>query len=272
MLSHNLKRLPLLIALSIPLFSSNIDTSILREIKLLKLSEDKESVKKDSKKEKPFYTSAVDSTEQKKIKEIIELYSIKEYNSSLYLLDKVNETNNIKNFKTMLKILIKLNEGKDVKAELDYLLTFPFVDYFFISEIHKNLLINNKTKDSIFFLEHVKTSPFSFLKSLNFSQGEIDKLNYNEYFDTKNINIEKDIKLAKAYEKVDMLLDAYETYKQNNANEKYSAQINELKRKINYRIKLYSNYEEKNDNMNYIIKNYKNANLFKMYKERKDAK
>lgn len=269
MKNNILKAVPWVLALPVLSNSANVDSSILKEIKLLKMESEIEKTPKTPVVQQKKEIEVVKATDSEKIKEILGLYFLGEYKSSLYLLNKVKEDNNIKNFKSLLKTLIKIDENKSVTAELDYLLTFPFLDYFIISEIHKNLIVNNRTKDAIYFLKNTKVSPFSFIKGLNLSEKEKKELKLEEYFSNENQTIEKQIKLAKAYERVDMLLDSYETYKENNPNNKYTSQINELRKRINYRIKLYSNYKENTNNVKNIMKKYKNVQLFKMYKEKK---
>ena len=252
------------------LYSNNINNEVLRELSFLKYSkEDQVQVKENKIEEHPKKEEDKNFKKKEKIFQVLILYNVKEYNAALFLLlqNKKKDDLTIDKLRVLIKISNKLSKDESVSTELKYLSSFRFLEFFYINEAYKQLILNDNMEDLMEFLENIKVSLDKPFDDLNFSEEEKKILKLTKYYKNENEKEKREVLLATVYEKNDLLLESYEIYKKWN-NQKYKSKLVEMRTKIKSRIAIYSKKTQKVKKMKKASKDYKNLEIFKVIKVR----
>lgn len=230
------------------LSASPVDFQIFKEMKLI---EQQSGVKKIEapavKKVEKDYVQKVELSLKDRLMQSISLYNYKEFSAAKILLENTlvgyRDSKTLNVMKTFLKIQDKLQKEEEITSEINFLISLGQIDYFFINEIVRNLERTNRIEVGVYFLENIKADK-TLIEELALSPEEVKKLGLSYYRDLYDVETNRQVSLGLFYEKVERLLEAYETLKENNKNNMQTAKINSIRERILQRIKLFSNKKQ----------------------------
>jgi hypothetical protein len=205
---------------------------------------------------------------------VIQLYNLKEYSAAKIVLNnmiKPIDTKYIKLFDILFSIEIKLANNQSIDNELESILNFGEYDLFFIKKVVIILNRYSLYKEGIFLLQNIQSVENIFVNSVELKYTKNKNISEDfEYY----INIKHPLKNTKNalgyfYEQDNMLLEAYETYIENNIEKKNNIKIAALKEQIKFRVKKYhtEQYDTNVVDIKEKISNTKDFIIYKIFTE-----